>query len=154
MMSSTRVNPERALAGDDGDTSMTSTVQPVTEAAPRIAAARLLATSLLQFLTREIQGQRIQTRKESAAAPEEDKAYNHRLYSYLLGGDVLVAPVVRPGEDTRRVWLPEGRWIHLWSGEAYGGGEAEVPAPLGQPPVFWRAESGWAPVFRARKQDS
>lgn len=88
------------------------------------------------------------------AAPKEDKAYDRRLYSYLLGGDVLVAPVVRPGENTRSVWLPEGRWIHLWSGEAYGGGEAEVPAPLGQPPVFWRAESGWAPVFRAMKQEN
>lgn len=81
------------------------------------------------------------------AAPEEDRAYDHRLYSYLLGSELLVAPVVEPGADTRKVWLPEGQWIHLWSGALYPGGEHQVPAPLGQPPVFRRADSPWAPLF-------
>ena len=82
------------------------------------------------------------------AAPEEERAWDRRLYSYLLGSELLIAPVVRPGEDSRTLWLPEGSWIHLWSGKAYAGGEVTVPAPLGLPPVFWRAESVWAPLFR------
>ena len=80
-------------------------------------------------------------------APEEPRAYSHRLYSYLLGDDMLVAPVVEPGAETRRLWLPAGDWIHLWSGERYAGGEISVPAPLGQPPVFYKAASPYAPLF-------
>lgn len=87
------------------------------------------------------------------AAPDEPRAYDHRLYSYLLGEDVLVAPVVKPGEESRTVWLPEGNWIHLWSGKPYSGGETTVPAPIGQPPVFWRAESCWNQFFESAKQE-
>ena len=88
------------------------------------------------------------------AAPEEDRAYDHRLYSYLLGSDVLVAPVVKPGEESRSLWLPAGNWIHLWSGAHFSGGEVSVPAPIGQPPVFWREKSTWAPVFRAIEKEN
>ena len=87
------------------------------------------------------------------AAPDEPRAYDHRLYSYLLGGDVLVAPVVKPGGESRTLWLPEGSWVHLWSGKRYSGGEVSVPSPLGQPPVFWREESGWSQVFRSLVQE-
>ena len=58
---------------------------------------------------------------------------------YLLGRDILVAPVLKEGARSRRCLLPEDRWVHLFTGEAYGGGAVEVPAPLGQPPVFVRA---------------
>ena len=76
-----------------------------------------------------------------------EEAWDHRLYSYLLGGELLVAPVVEPGADTRRVWLPEGEWVHLWSGASFSGGWAEVPAPFGEPPVFYRHASEHAPLF-------
>ena len=88
------------------------------------------------------------------AAPDEPRAYDHRLYSFLLGEDVLVAPVVKPGEDSRSLWLPEGEWIHLWSGKRYSVGEITVPAPIGQPPVFWREGSAWSGVFQTVRQKS
>ena len=69
-------------------------------------------------------------------APHEERAYDREAYSYMLGDEVLVAPIVVPGTDERRVWLPEGEWVHLWTGERFSGGEACVPAPLGEPPVF------------------
>jgi sulfoquinovosidase len=62
-------------------------------------------------------------------------------YQYLLGRDLLVAPVIRRGASRVRLYLPEDRWIHLWSGREYKPGWQTVPAPLGQPPVFCRAES-------------
>ncbi len=34
---------------------------------------------------------------------------------YLLGADLLVAPVLEPGCTARTVVLPPGRWIDLWS---------------------------------------
>ena len=82
---------------------------------------------------------------EAPAAPE---AWQRERYSYFLGSELLVCPVVEPGAAERRVWLPEGNWRHLWSGESYGGGEHVVPAPMGQPPVFWRDGSRWEALFR------
>ena len=81
-------------------------------------------------------------------APECEKAYDRGLYSYMLGDDVLVCPVVEQGAMQRSVWLPEGEWIHLWSGSAYCGGEYTVDAPIGEPPVFYRSSSKYANLFR------
>ena len=50
-----------------------------------------------------------------------------------------------------RLWLPEGDWVHLWSGERFTGGWVEVPAPLGEPPVFFRSASAFAALFRELK---
>lgn len=59
---------------------------------------------------------------------------------FMLGSDLLIAPVVRPGERTREVYLPEGAtWRDLNSGERYeGGAKVTVEAPLDVVPVFAR----------------
>jgi len=63
---------------------------------------------------------------------------------YLLGDDLLVAPVVDPGVTERVVPLPEGRWQGWWDGALYeGGGQVTVPAPLETIPFLVRL---WAPV--------
>ena len=80
-------------------------------------------------------------------APQEEKAYSHLLFSYMLGDDVLVAPVVEEGKADRELWLPEGNWQHLWSGMAYSGGSFVVEAPLGYPPVFFKEASPFAELF-------
>jgi alpha-glucosidase len=62
----------------------------------------------------------------------------------------MVAPVIEEGATSRRVYLPTGvAWTHLWSGTDYGDGWAEVPAPVGLPPVFFRPESSFAGLFRS-----
>ena len=68
---------------------------------------------------------------------------------YLLGRDVLVAPVYEEGAQTRTLYLPADEWIHLWSGKRCGGGEITVDAPLGYPAVFYRASSPDAALFAA-----
>ena len=83
------------------------------------------------------------------AAPDEARAYARENYSYLLGDELLVAPVVEPDADSRRCWLPEGEWIHLWTGERCSAGEHTVSAPLGRPPVFYRAGGRFAGLFRS-----
>ncbi len=85
-------------------------------------------------------------------APEEKTAYSHRLYSYLLGDDVLVAPVVEPGAEERKVWLPDGNWEHLWSGTDFSGGWTSVPASMGKPPVFFKEGSAFGELFRSLKE--
>ncbi|HEX8101731.1 MAG TPA: TIM-barrel domain-containing protein, partial [Solirubrobacteraceae bacterium] len=58
---------------------------------------------------------------------------------WLLGPDVLVAPVVRKGVDSRRVYFPAGCWQHGATGQRFDGGAShEVAAPLGQLPYFFR----------------
>jgi alpha-D-xyloside xylohydrolase len=58
---------------------------------------------------------------------------------YLLGPDLLVAPVLAPGERRRYLYLPRGHWVDFWTGESHlGGGHVEVEAPLGRIPLFVR----------------
>jgi alpha-glucosidase len=64
---------------------------------------------------------------------------------YLFGDNLLVAPV-SCNQDFARVYLPEGGWYRLSSGEFYQGKqEVTVDAPLNDLPVFARA-SGFLPM--------
>ncbi|AOZ73534.1 glycoside hydrolase [Boudabousia tangfeifanii] len=59
---------------------------------------------------------------------------------FLLGDDLLVAPVLEPGATSRRVVLPAGRWRDVASGEVHAGEQVvEVPVSLETLPVFERA---------------
>ncbi len=82
--------------------------------------------------------------------PEEERAHEEA-YEYLLGPDLLAAPVFEEGQTEKTVYLPKDRWVHLWTGTEYGGGEHTLKAPLGQPPVFYRKDSAWAELFRGLK---
>ena len=66
-------------------------------------------------------------------------------YQFMVGSELMVAPVLDPGEDTVEVYLPAGRWVHLWSGMEYGslanGLYETVRAPVGEPAVLYRAGS-------------
>ncbi|NBB23675.1 alpha-glucosidase [Porphyrobacter sp. SLTP] len=66
---------------------------------------------------------------------------------YLYGADLMVAPVIEAGAVMRKVYLPQGDWRHLWSGEDVAAGWRDVPAPIGEPPVFYRRTSAFAPLF-------
>lgn len=82
--------------------------------------------------------------------PDEARLYGIH-DQFLFGPDLLVAPVHAAGAETWRVLLPaRARWKHVWTGTGYdGGGNAEVAAPIGQPPVFWREGSDFADLFVA-----
>ena len=70
-------------------------------------------------------------------------------YSYFLGRDLYVCPVIQEKAGTRRVHLPEGAWTGFWDGRDYAGGSSfEAEAPLGRIPVFYRKESAFAALFR------
>ena len=68
---------------------------------------------------------------------DEPQAFSEA-YEFLLGRQILVAPVLKSDAAVRRVYLPDDAWIHLESGKEYGGGEYDIPAPLGEIPVFVR----------------
>lgn len=61
---------------------------------------------------------------------------------FLLGDNVLIAPVYRPDTDHRSVYLPEGRWLDYWDGEIHGGGRHILAAaPLHIMPMYVKAGS-------------
>jgi alpha-glucosidase (family GH31 glycosyl hydrolase) len=62
------------------------------------------------------------------------------LDAYMLGDELLVAPVVEMGATSRRVVLPAGRWHDVWDPARIfeGPREVTVDAPIGRPPVFSR----------------
>lgn len=78
---------------------------------------------------------------------EEDEVCYDIQYEYMLGRDVLAAPVYLAEQIQWEVYLPKGEWIHLWTGDEYGKGSHTVPAPLGDTPVFYRKDSEYAPLF-------
>ena len=60
---------------------------------------------------------------------------------YMLGKALLVAPVTTEGTTQKSVYLPEGTWLDLLTGETLEGGQTiVVDAPLGQLPVFMNTE--------------
>ena len=74
--------------------------------------------------------------------PEEHDALLQDPATYLFGRDLLVCPVLEKGAETRRLRLPPGAWLDLWSGASFTGGRWLVaPAPLERIPVFVRADS-------------
>jgi alpha-glucosidase len=64
---------------------------------------------------------------------------------FMVGSEFMVAPVLDPGEETVEIYLPAGRWVHVWSGREYGSPERgvyeTVDAPIGEPAVFYREGS-------------
>ena len=83
----------------------------------------------------------------------DDAAYYDIQDQYLYGADMIVAPVVKEGASSRNVTLPDGDWVHLWSGDVYGKGIYDIAAPHGQPPVFTRKDSAHASLFSAITQE-
>jgi alpha-glucosidase (family GH31 glycosyl hydrolase) len=61
---------------------------------------------------------------------------------WMLGDDLLVAPVLEPGSTSWPVLVPDGEWEDAWTGEVVTGpATIDVDTPIDRIPVFFRAES-------------
>ena len=61
---------------------------------------------------------------------------------YFWGENMLVAPVLDPGANSRLVVLPSGSWIDYWTGLAYAGLQnIRVGTPLERMPLFIKGGS-------------
>jgi alpha-D-xyloside xylohydrolase len=72
---------------------------------------------------------------DPAAADVEDQ--------FMLGPDLLIAPVLEDGMRERSVYLPMGGdWVDAWNGDALQGGQTiSAAAPIEKVPVYWRKGS-------------
>ena len=58
---------------------------------------------------------------------------------FMIGNDLLVAPVLKPDVTSRLVYLPKGTWYDYWTDKKYEGGTMiAVAAPLETVPMFVR----------------
>jgi Glycosyl hydrolases family 31 TIM-barrel domain/Glycosyl hydrolase family 31 C-terminal domain/Domain of unknown function (DUF5110)/NPCBM-associated, NEW3 domain of alpha-galactosidase/Carbohydrate binding module (family 6)/IPT/TIG domain len=69
--------------------------------------------------------------------PGQAAAYQHPA-EYLLGSDMLVAPVTTPGDvATTSVWFPPGTWTDWFTGATFTGPSTQtLEVPLDRAPVF------------------
>ncbi len=59
---------------------------------------------------------------------------------FMIGENLLVAPILKPDLTRRRVYLPAGTWYDYWTNQKYTGGTMiTVEAPLETVPIFVRA---------------
>ncbi|MBP3040309.1 DUF5110 domain-containing protein [Bacillaceae bacterium Marseille-Q3522] len=59
---------------------------------------------------------------------------------FLFGSQILIAPILRPGQTRRSVYLPEGAWYDFWTEQVYEGGKYHlITADLDTLPIFVKA---------------
>jgi len=75
-------------------------------------------------------------------APKDSDTYRI-VDEYMVGGDVVVAPVLTKGASTRDLYLPAGNWRDYNTGESRQGGRwlRGYSAPLNRLPLFVRDSS-------------
>ncbi len=70
--------------------------------------------------------------------PDDANTYNLD-DEFMIGDDLLVAPIVKPDLTSRLVYLPKGVWYDYWTNKKYAGGTmVRVDAPLETVPMFVR----------------
>ncbi len=70
----------------------------------------------------------------------EDPQTWYRQDEFLFGDHILVCPVIEPNRQSRRMYIPRGKWYHLYSNEIFiGGKEHLIQTPLNEIPTFIKA---------------
>ncbi|PLR78908.1 alpha-glucosidase [Bacillus sp. V3-13] len=84
--------------------------------------------------------------------PHDANTY-HLSDQFMVGDNVIVAPIMQPGTEHRAVYLPEGSWIDYWTGEEWAGGQHHlIKAGLDVLPIF--IKKGSLVVQGNRKQST
>ena len=74
----------------------------------------------------------------------EDEAARVIKDQFMLGSEIMMAPVFKNNTDTRAVYMPAGHWVRMWTQEEYSfetGQHLQVKTPIGLPAVFVKGEN-------------
>lgn len=68
---------------------------------------------------------------------QNDPETHNRMDEFGFGEQMLICPVLNPGQNDRIVYLPKGNWFHWWNDHEYKGGkEHKVTCPIDRIPIF------------------
>jgi alpha-glucosidase (family GH31 glycosyl hydrolase) len=72
---------------------------------------------------------------------QDDKNVYNMWDEWFFGNELLVAPVTNDKDNSRDIYLPEGRWIDWWNDKEYVGPQTikAYDAPLDKMPIFVKA---------------
>jgi len=80
--------------------------------------------------------------------PDDSTTYNIT-DEYFFGKDLLIAPILKAGVKSRRLYLPKGLWYSWWTGKTFIGGRwIKVKVNIETIPVFVRA-GAFIPMAKA-----
>ena len=73
--------------------------------------------------------------------PNDENTFNLN-DEFMLGDNILVAPILKVGQTRRMVYLPEGKWVHYDNHMVYNGNQyIIVEAKLDECPIFVKYNS-------------
>lgn len=105
----------------------------------KAAKLHLAAAPLIMRLWQEAQTTGIPPTRGLWFHFPKDKRARSEDQQWMLGPDVLVAPVVVAGAVNRKVYLPQGCWRHVESGQQFEGPkDVTVAAPIDSLPYFFK----------------
>lgn len=83
--------------------------------------------------------------------PDDENTYDIS-DQFLLGSNVMIAPIMEKGKTHRAVYLPEGNWVNYWTEEEFAGNQHHlINGELDTLPIFVKKGSM---VFLGEKKTS
>jgi alpha-glucosidase len=75
--------------------------------------------------------------------PDDPECRKLSWQQYLLGTELLIAPVTKKNADTKKIYLPRGQWTDIWTQKVYDSkGEYIIKQfKSGEPPAFAKTGS-------------
>jgi alpha-glucosidase len=72
--------------------------------------------------------------------PKDEKCYDRQHENqFFLGKDILIIPINKRRIKNKKIYLPEGEWIHYWTLEEFKGKQEHIiPITLEDLPIFIR----------------
>jgi alpha-glucosidase len=119
------------------------------EGLARMGRLRVGLSPYFKALARECAGTGTPVLRPLFFADEDDPLAWRIATQFMVGPDLLVAPILKKGARSRKLRVPSGTWIHLWTGKPVEGRAwIRSNAPIGEPPAYFRDGSPWEGVFR------
>ncbi|MCJ8324284.1 MAG: hypothetical protein HRU29_14400 [Rhizobiales bacterium] len=98
-----------------------------------------LRMSLMPYLRQEAAycvSQRTPMMRALVLDYQQDPQVSEMWDEYMFGRDLLVAPVINQNNVERQVYLPQGKWWHLFENKYYDPGWQNISASLAEIPIF------------------
>ena len=71
---------------------------------------------------------------------DENCYFTQAQYQFMVGDNLLVAPVLSETDNSKKLYLPDGKWLDWWTNKVYEGKQwIFIEAPIDQIPLFIKA---------------